>query len=134
MPLDSALLAAPVQPALARLSPKTWHAELVAAAALKRAKSAADKAAREAEGLWKAAQAKIRFAIGDAPGAICGSIIVTLKTTAPSPATLTLADGTVIPWSSVVSVLVGNRTVPARDVAKLYGGREPSPSVDIVGC
>ena len=132
MSLDATLMNQ-VSPALAKLSPKTWRPKLIAAAQLRRAKSAADKAAREHESLWKAAKSEILAAIGDAPGAVCGDLVLTVSCAKPAEKTLTLATGEVIPWSKVTSLLVGNVTVPAAQVVRLYGGRESSPDISIAG-
>lgn len=132
MPLDVAAMGQ-IQPALAKLNPKTWRAKLVAAAQLRRAKSAADKAAREHESLWKAAKAEILAAIGDAPGAVCGDLVVTTQTSAFLPSTITLDNGEVIQWHSVTSLLIGNVTIPATRVAKMFGGRDGSVDVSIAG-
>ena len=132
MPLDSTMMNA-VTSALVKLCPKTWRDKLVTAARLRRDKSIADKAARELDARWKAAQSEVFAAIGSAPGAVCGDLVVTVKTTAASPATVTLADGQVIKWSAVTSLLIGNVTVPASQVAKMFGGRDNPPTIEIAG-
>jgi len=133
MPLDFTT-ANSVTPVLVNLAPKTWRDELVRAAGLRRAKTVADKAAREADSTWKTVMAKILAALNGAPGATCGGLVVTRKDTVASPATLTLTDGTVVKWADVTSVSIGRQKIDASQIAKLYGGRDASVSVEIAGC
>lgn len=132
MPLD--FTAQPLSPALVSLAPRTWRDKLIRAAGLRRDKANVDKAAREADGTWKTALAEILVALNGARGATCGSLVVTRKETAASAATLTLTDGTVVKWADVTSLNVGRRKIEAEHIAKLYGGRDTSVSVEIAGC
>jgi hypothetical protein len=52
---------------------------------------------------------------------------------AGADAALTLTDGSKVPWTKATSVLVGNRTIMASEVAKLYGSRDGSIDIDCVG-
>jgi hypothetical protein len=137
MPLDMTALsfvetAAPA-PSLITFASRVWKQKLIAAASLRRAKAQAEKQAREADKLWKAAQTEILIALGNAPGATCDGLVVTKKEAAPSAATITLTNGTVIPLSNVTAIVVGKSRIDADQIAKVYGGREASPSVDIAG-
>jgi len=118
---------------IVRLAPAKWRDKIAAAADLRRAKSEADKAAREADSLWRQAKAEIIGALNGAPGATCGGAIITVKETASSEATITLSDGSVVKWADVHSVTIGNKQVAAKDVAKLYGGRSQSEDVAFAG-
>ena len=131
MPLDMAVIAAPQ---LMRLDPLVWRTKLAAFAQAKRDKKALDAQARALDNAIKAVQAEALAALAGAPAAICGEIVVTAKATTAAPASVTLSDGRVVPWSTVASVLIGNVMVPADQVLKIFGGRDGSLSVEVTGC
>ena len=96
-------------------------------------KKIADAEARSADSQAKAIRAKLLHAMGDAPAVAIGNAVLTTKAGSDSPSTLTLSDGSRILWSSVVSVLVGNRTIPAQEVTTLFGGRANPATVEVTG-
>jgi len=134
MPLDNTMLAHIGKPPMIRLSPKTWRARLAAAAELRRRKAEIDKSAREIDKIWKDERDAIRDAIGPSSGAVCDDVVVTLKTTAASVPTLTLADGRVVKWSDVSAVIAGREKIQASEIKSVYGGRGESIDVIFAGC
>jgi isopentenyl phosphate kinase len=102
-------------------------------AAAKRAKSEAEKAARNAENVMKKLKDSIIKAMNGSDRAVCEHVVLTVKKTADAAATLTMRDGSTELWSKVTGVLMGNVHVPASDIAKLYGGREGPVALDVTG-
>lgn len=134
MPLDSTNTAAiQTQQGLFRLSPKTWLQKVQDYARAKREHSRLEGEARAAKSVVDAAKSELLAAMQDHPAALCGTAVLTRKDVKPSAATLTLSDGRVIRWNEVTSILVGNVTVPAAAVAKMYGGRDGYVSLDVAG-
>lgn len=75
------------------------------------------------------AQAKLLRAFGDARIATCGDLVITLKRGEDIPAALTLKDQSVVPWTDVTSLTLGNTHLDADDVISIYGGRAGSVSL-----
>ena len=127
MPLDSASFAT------VRIDHKKWGAvvrDFVAAKAVRKQRSAeADAADRQ----YKALRAQLFPALSGAPAAVCGNSVLTLKSTAGAPASLTLADGRKVPWADVQAVRIGGRLVPASEIAGIFGGRSPSQDIEVTG-
>jgi hypothetical protein len=130
MPLDTATL---VAPQLLKLDPIAWRDRLRAFAQAKRDKKAADAQARALEDVIKSTENELIAALGGAPAAVCGEMVVTAKAVAGFPDSLTLADGRKVPLSTVAAVVIGNVQVPGRDVLKLVGGRSGRTAVDVAG-
>lgn len=139
MPFDNTY-AAPIaargtRGAYPKLAP-SWLERLLSFREIKQAKKEADKAARELDSTYKVGRAEIAAALDQigTPVVMCGDLTVIMKQGAASPMTMTLASGAVVPWARVKAVvLTDGLRVPASDIAKLFGGREGSLDVDIIG-
>lgn len=118
---------------IARLDPRVWKAEIQAYILAKATKKEADAASRAADSTIKAFVARALDAMKGAPAATCGSAVLTRKETSAANASITLRDGSKIAWSDVTSVLVGNHTIAAADVATIYGGRSGSTALEVAG-
>ena len=120
-------------PSIVRIDAKL-HGETVRdyAAATQRQK-AAEAEGRAAKAAADALKGKLLALIGDAPAAICGNAVLTVKQTAGADAALTLKDGAKLAWSAVSGLTVGNQYVAASDVATIYGGRAGSVSLTCAG-
>lgn len=116
-----------------KLNPKTWEDKIKDYATARQTQKDSEAAARAAQGVRTPLRDEILFAMGDSPAAICGNIVLTVKRSAGAAAALTLTDGSKIPWASVTSLLVGNRTIPVSDIKTLFGGRDGSVDIDITG-
>lgn len=120
-------------PAVTQLPPKTWKAKILAYLNAKRIKKEADAASRIQDQIIKQLKYELREAMQGAPVAQCGNALLSEKTTAGSPAALTLTDGSSIMFADVTSILVGNRTIERSQIAKIFGGREGSVDVTVAG-
>jgi hypothetical protein len=129
----AASLAAPVAPGLLKLDPRAWGDKIRKFAILAAEKRRLDAEARAADGVFKTARDELLGQLGDAPAALCGEMVLTRKATKPAPASLTLASGQVVPWSTVSGLTIGNAYVASSEVMKIYGGRDGSVSVEIAG-
>ena len=94
---------------------------------------AAEADARAAKQVADSLRGKLLLAMGDAPAAICGNAVLTVKQTAGAEAALTLKAGDKLAWSAVSGLTVGNRYVAADDIATIYGGRSGSTSLTCAG-
>ena len=119
-------------PGIVALHPD-WAPRLRGYALLRDMQQKADAEARAAKAAADAARDEIIAALAGATAATCGNLVVTVKTGSPAPASLTLETGQKIPGDKVTSLIVGNVNVPASDVKTIYGGRNGSPTVEIVG-
>ena len=129
----AASLAAPVAPGLLKLDPLAWGDKIRKFAILAAEKRRLDAEARAADSVFKAARDELLGQLGDAPAALCGEMVLTRKTTKAAPASLTLANGQVVPWSTVSGLTIGNAYVSTTDVMKLYGGRDGSVAIEVAG-
>ncbi len=120
-------------PNLTKLDPKVYAEKARTLQEAKARKSALDSESRALESTIKALTAEFIAAMGTAPAALCGSAVITRKETKDAAASLTLINGSKVPWSNVTSLLIGNSTVPRDDVQSLYGGRSGSVSIEIAG-
>lgn len=120
-------------PGLVKLDVKVWRDKVIALATAQITKREADAASRAADTTIKAVQAELLLAMNGAPAALCGHAVLTPKTTSDAKATLTLSDGSKLDWTAITSLLAGNRTIPAKDVLSLYGGRSGSTSIAVAG-
>ena len=104
--------------------------DYAAAAARQKVAEADARAAKQAA---DSLRGKLLLAMGDAPAAICGNAVLTVKQTAGAEAALTLKAGDKLAWSAVSGLTVGNRYVAADDIATIYGGRSGSTSLTCAG-
>ena len=118
---------------MTKLDRKTWATKLRDYMLAKATKKEADAASRGADSTIRAIRGELREAMGDSPVAICGQAVLTLKSTSPAEATITLCTGEKIAWAKVTGILIGNENIPAARVASLYGGRGGSEDVEISG-
>lgn len=134
MPLDSAHFAFVDAPAtLPRLDAKKWMDMIRDYAAAKATRKLADAQARAAESQVKSLRAKLFPALSGAPSAVCGQVILTIKTGAPARATITLRDGQIIDLAAVQSIKVGGKQISSDLIASIYGGRAGSVDLDVAG-
>ena len=119
-------------PGIVALHPD-WAPRLRGYALLRDMQQKADAEARAAKAAADAARDEIIAALAGATAATCGNLVVTVKTGKPVAPSLTLETGQKIPWDKVTSLIDGNVNVPASDVKTIYGGRNGSPTVEIVG-
>lgn len=113
-----------------RLRP-VWAEKLRNYVTLQATKKTTAAAAAAADNAVKAARGEILLELGEATAAVCGNMVVSVKTGADAEKTITLATGQKIPWSSVTSLLIGNTTVKGSDVISIYGGRQGSAEVTV---
>lgn len=116
-----------------KLPPKAWEAKIRDYAIARQTQKESEAAARAAGSVRTPLRDELLFAMGDSPAAICGDIVLTVKRSAGAAAALTLTDGSKVPWATVTSLLVGNRTIPVGDIKTLFGGRDGSVDVDVTG-
>ncbi len=116
-----------------RLAPAKWTAVLKEFIAAEATKKEATKAATAAENAFKALKGRILLELGDHKAATCGAMVISVKEGATSEPTVTLTTGKVLKLTDITSILVGNETIPGRDIAKVYGGRENSPAISVTG-
>ena len=135
MPLDNTthMIAIPGSNSLVRLAVPKWGQVIRDFMAAKTLKKTAESQARAADARYKDLRKQLIPALAGAPSAVCGHAILTLKTTSAAEASITLADGSKLPWSSVQAVLVRGRRVMAEEIASVYGGRAGSEDLDIAG-
>jgi hypothetical protein len=119
--------------AIVRISPAQWLGIVRDYAAAKALKKAREADARSADTQCKSLRSQLFKALSGAPSAICGNYVLTMKQTAPSQASLTLANGVKVPWSEVSAVIVGKQRVPASEIASIYGGRAGSEDIEVAG-
>ena len=89
--------------------------------------------AAAADSQMKALRQQIREAMVGAPSAVCGKAVLTHKQGKPVPASLTLSDGSKLPWASVTAIVAGRDKIAADKIASLYGGRSGSDDIDVSG-
>lgn len=124
MPLDS------ISNSIVRIAPK-WTDTIKNLLAAKATKKAADADARAADTQVKSLRAALFPAFSGAPSAVCGHYLLTLTQSKASEAALTMMDGSKVKWSDVTAVYIGNKKVPADQVASLYGGRASSQDIEV---
>jgi len=117
---------------LVQLDPEKYGPTVTTLAQLKILKRRLEADARAADTKIKTLQVVLNQAMGDAPVAVCGHAVLTVKTMAASPAALTLPNGIRVMWTEVSDVVINQEFVPTVG-AKLYGGREGSAGIEVAG-
>jgi hypothetical protein len=93
-------------------------------------KREAEAKARAADKILKPIKENLLAELDGVTSAICGTMLVSVKHTAPALATVTLPSGEKVLWTSVHSIVVGNHVFPASE-CKLYGGREGGAEIEM---
>lgn len=129
----AALASAVSIPPLRKLKAADYAFKIKAYAALCNEKRSTAAAAKAADDAHKAARSELLRAMDGSPAASCNGLVLTYKEGAAADASITTIDGRRVMWSQVTSVLIGNETVPAKDVKSLFGGRAGSITLDVTG-
>lgn len=128
MPSDTATTNYP------RFDGRTWLAPIQAYRALREERRAVDRRARELKEECDRARDTIIKAMGDAPVAQCGDLVLTVKTGGGAESAVVLINGRKIALVDIKSLLLTNGSrVTRSDIARLYGGKSDSTDLEVAG-